>query len=1367
MSSRSTESERWIWRARLGAVCLALSAVAFRQQAGRVVADTKFDLTVSPWSFLGDATHLWDPTSAFGQLQNQAYGYLMPMGPFHGLLLSAGMPAWVVQRLWWSLLLSVAFLGFWRLSGAMKVGAPWARLVASILYALSPRIASELTITSVEVWPMALAPWVLWPLVDPRPKPLWWRVGISALAVALCGGVNAVATGAVLILPAVWFLTRSLSRRTLVTALAWLAGAIVAMAWWLGPLVLLGRFSPPFLDWIESAALTSSTASPFETLRGTSAWLGFLATRLGPEWPGGWSYTTQPALIVATTLVAGLGLVGLACTRSRNRAFLVVSVVVGLALLGLGSDGPWRSPLDATFRDLLDGPLAALRNAHKFDLVVRIPLLLGLVSALTVAENMTAKLPPWRLLYRTVVVALVVGATAPSLASGLARQQSFASIPQYWEDAADWLDGQPTQGTVLVLPAVSFADFAWGSTKDDPLQALMSRPMVARDAVPLGAAGSTRFLDSVVRAIGTGRVGPSLVSTLRSAGISFVVVRNDLRTQVQGDPLIAVHASMSSAGLSPATGFGPMSGNLADDATTTVDYRTQLSRRMVEVYQIPEARAATMQALSSTEVVQGGPEDLDRIDSQSNRSLFLMGSDGDHLSLPDAQRHVLTDGLRRQEVNFGATTHNRSDVLTKDAVPKQSRAAHDYIADAKAPMSTTRWKGVRGVSASSSASDATASLVLGPASRPGAAFDGDARTRWVSGRADRSVGEWLQVDLDPETSLRQIALTFSVDEPVVGRPNSVRVETDAGQRTVPTTGTLGPVIVTLPEGPTTFVRVTLETVDASQASAFAISELDLLGVETTEQLALPPAESPDTIVLGAESGRRSGCLVVTTQTYCSPRVEQPAEVPAVLARNLTLGTGGEYTLRGSVTARSGTATDALLSNSNRLSASSSSRLVPGPLDRPEAAIDGDMGTAWVAGTTDFGPSFTMKLPKAREVLGLQFSVPPTLAASGPKAVELTFSNGSEQSVEVRGDGYVEFKPTRTDSIEMSFGATHPLVDISSQTDSRTFVPVGFAEVQALGAEDLSWSLPRGAATGAECGFGPTLKIGDKEYNTVVTGTIDDVLQDRPLKWSLCGEDTVNIPAGSTDLTVSPSLEFEVSELTLDKTVVPDPSATEGEALMLSRPDPASLRIEVPTRSDARIIAVPQNFNLGWEAQTNGRALTPVRVNGWMQGWILPPGEAVTVMSSFAPHAQFQSTMLGGAVLAACMACLVMWRHRYGRLALQEELHPSVNAARVLAALAATFAWGLPAVVVIAALVLGGKVASIHASRKAVLVAGLLFPTLAAALVAYAPWPGGRANVDSPVVQAFVVIAVLTTTAWVLRGRPDVRGSRTHGAEKPA
>jgi len=249
-------SPELVWRIRRLAICLVLTAFAFNSSSGAQVPDTKLDLIVDPAGFLARALHMWDPQGFAGQVQNQAYGYLFPMGPFFTIGHAAGVPMWAVQRLWWSALLCTAFLGVVSLARRMRIGTPAARVVGGLAYALSPHVLSVLGPLSAEALPMCVAPWVLVPLVsaarDGSPRRAAMRSGVAVLCM---GAINAALVFAALIPTVLWFVTRRPDRRLVRLGGAWVLAVVLATSWWVVPLLLFGRDSVPFLGHIEAPPL--------------------------------------------------------------------------------------------------------------------------------------------------------------------------------------------------------------------------------------------------------------------------------------------------------------------------------------------------------------------------------------------------------------------------------------------------------------------------------------------------------------------------------------------------------------------------------------------------------------------------------------------------------------------------------------------------------------------------------------------------------------------------------------------------------------------------------------------------------------------------------------------------------------------------------------------------------------------------------------------------------------------------------------------------------------------------------------------------------------------------------------------------------
>ena len=110
----------------------------------------------------------------------------------------------------------------------------------------------------------------------------------------------------------------------------WALCLVLAVLWWVVALVLLGRISPPFLDFIESSGVTTQWTSLTEMLRGTDSWTPFVA----PNATAGASLVTGSVAVLATTLVAAAGLAGLALRSMPARGRLITMLLIGVVAAG-------------------------------------------------------------------------------------------------------------------------------------------------------------------------------------------------------------------------------------------------------------------------------------------------------------------------------------------------------------------------------------------------------------------------------------------------------------------------------------------------------------------------------------------------------------------------------------------------------------------------------------------------------------------------------------------------------------------------------------------------------------------------------------------------------------------------------------------------------------------------------------------------------------------------------------------------------------------------------------------------------------------------------------------------------------------------
>ncbi|MGC5022712.1 alpha-(1-_3)-arabinofuranosyltransferase domain-containing protein [Micromonospora sp. DT47] len=1273
---------------------LALTVLAFLQRPGEVTFDTKLDLAANPIDFLGRALHLWNPEATSGELQNQAYGYLFPMGPFFAVGQLLDVPPWITQRVWCAALLCGAFLGVLLLARVLHIGSEPTRCAAALGYALAPRMLTEIGLLSAEMLAVALLPWVLLPLAAVRRLGSPRRAAaLSALAVLCMSGVNAALVVTALVLPGLWLLTRRWDRAHLRLVAWWCVAVVGVTLWWIVPLLLLGQYSPPFLDFIESSTTTTGVASLFQAVRGTNQWVAFVVQG-EPWWPAGWLLVDNPILMALTALVAAVGLAGFACRGLPERQFLVLGFLAGLALMTIGYVGSLDSPLSGSARELLDGPLAPLRNVHKFEPVLRLPIMLGLAHAVAVGVGLfrhsslisrwcagwLSRLSPLRLgglrrvtdsdvprqwLAVVPVLLLIAGAAAPAWLGQLRLGPGWTDLPAHWRQAASWLAAHDPAARTLVVPASGFGQYTWGRTVDEPIQALAEAPWALRHQVPLGSAGNTRVMDTVEAVLAQGRGSPSLADFLARAGYRHLLVRHDIdRTQVEAPPVAVLRRALAnSPGLVPVASFGP-AVRMDDQQSSPVDAGAR-PVPAIEVYEVQRpVPPATAVLTGDVATVSGGPESLLPLLEQGllerDRPTVLAGD----RPRQGANQWIVTDGLRRRERNVGRVRDNLSQTLTADEAARQRRVALDVVPFPGAEHQTVAaYQGIRTVTASTAASFADNFVAAEPSYLPFAAIDGDPATAWRSAPLTGPVGQWLEVALDTPRQVNEVRLAF-VNDLGVGWPvTRFLITTDQGSvehEVAPSSGNHA--YSTLP-GVTTKVRVTVLGVAGGRTNGgLGIGELSVPDMAPRRALRVPAdvpnyAGPPPAYSFSRGPATRAACVAdVGSNAYdggvvpdasraaapvrCDRFLARVGEEPLGIDRLFRTPTAASYQVHLTAVARPGGQVPlAGSAQAARVSASASSNLAGDPAVAAYAAVDSDPTTAWVAETTDPRPTLSLSWSTPRRIGELRIRAADEPVASVPRVVELSTPRGS-QVVRLGSDGLARFTPVRTDRIEIS------VRDVDLRVADRRGgwpAPAGIAEIEVPALADLIRPVPPQTPISVACGAGPAVEIDGVRYDTSVAGTLADITAGRALPVTLCdgiAADGVDLPHGEHRLRTTRSESFVAQDawLTPKGATRAAPRHRDVQVVDWAATDRT---VRVGAGGEA-LLVVPENMNAGWRATLNGRVLPTTRVDGWQQAWVVPAGETAEVRLTFVPDTAYRGGLTAGALTALAVVCLAVW-----------------------------------------------------------------------------------------------------------------------------
>ena len=1252
-----------------GLVWLVAFLVLLANDPGRMFFETKLSVDLDPAGFYASLWHLMDPRNTFGALNNQAIGYAAPMGPFYLAGQLAHVPVWLTERLWLSLIIAVGFAGLVKLAEALDIGSPASRLLAGLVFALWPTFTIVIGSTSSAALPGMLAPWAVLPLTTAvrGPGGVVRAAARSGVVVLCMSGVNATVTLEALLLPGLFILAYARGRRLVSLAACWGVAVVMATAWWALPLLLQGKYAFNFLPYVEQASTTTGTESAAAALRGAGNWTAYL--NLGTPWlPAGWAMVSTPMAIIVGAIAAACGLYGLALRSLPAGTWLRLcfGLAAAAALAGYGRalGGPLHGPVD----HLLDGPLAPFRNVYKLEPVIAAALALGLAHAVATwlarhpGRQATTLQRIYTLEARAVVGVVLIGLMLPYLSGQVLNPGSFTAVPRYWYQVAAYLAAKSPQNTAVVVPADAHGTYLWGDPIDDPLVALAKSPWAERGLVPYGGAGSQILLDTVEKAIESGEEVSGLTGYLQRAGVRYLVVRNDLDPKQVGYTSAAlVHQTLALSGFTRVASFGPQIGGRQIQPRATRAQQAALpSFPAVEVY-APAGSPGSPSPVSAlpvsqTVLVNGGPDSLLQLTGQ-----HLLGPGqpaviaGDSVpaaasSGPRPAQWAVTDGQRRADNLFGLVNANVSYTYTAtETNPPDAgqlgRAGGPPRMLLPVPAAGHLTEAVLSGAASVTTSSYGSWIADTQQEDPASAFDGNPATAWAEGDEWSPVKQWIQIGFAGQRDLpASIGIRLLDDSTTREIASLLRVSTAAGSVTtrVAATGAVQPLKVV--PGRTSWLRITIagaRRVHLGYPGA-GISDVLIPGVQATRLLR--PAQDP--------AGTQAASAVFSFhQQVPSPTALADPAATAPMAR--TFSVAGPVTLRprASALALPGPGLDALLGRVSPPGPGLLQVTVAGspaaePPGFPASLISGSGSMPWTAASAS--PVIHLSWHGQRRIDSLIVR-PARGLPSTPQTVTITSPDGTRQA-SIGAGGLVRFPaPLTTDRIDVSFPRVRQAT-VVSDTGQLATLPVRLSQLSVPALAGLRAVTPdQQARFSLACGQGPALTVDGQAYRTAVSGTVGELSGYLPLPVRVCSPGgTLSLGAGRHALTAAAPGTFAVTDLSL-ATIAAGPQAVTASGAGPAASRAVTVRSWEPDQRQVSIgpgaasyLEMHGNFNSGWSATLNRQQLTPVRLDGWQQGFVVPAGPGGTVTLSFRAAATYHLVLAVSLAAAAILLAIAAW-----------------------------------------------------------------------------------------------------------------------------
>lgn len=1197
------------------AVLLVVVAVAILMatERGWYVSDNRFIWYWNPSRVLAQSISAWDSqVNTGGPPGDQGQLFIMALGVLRGV----GFAPWLAERLSMAGFIAIGAAGVAYVTREFSPRSRLAPVVAGLWWIASPYTLGYL-IPSALYLNAALSPWLLLAVIKGMTSESRWRwAAILTLLVGVAGWLNppALFWSLIPVAPAAAYLLFT-GRTTLWMVLRWgvVTGALVVVSVLpsLARSALTASNLAQNLALSETAPAVSQSSSWSESFRGFGFWLNYWnpSGRLVQPWVAPMLNNFFLVTLSFVPVVVAFAVVVFGKARGRL-LFGVVALLATAAMVAgfpVASPSPYGVVLFAIYRSV---PAAfAFRNSYKAGagLLLATSVLFGLGVQWFVAWAATRR----RL--RTAglaLVAVVIVACGLPLWSGAPLRLSVGNdgIPDYWYDAANYLNDQPGAGRTLIIPATENATYRWGAApQGDLFSSLFSRPFLQATVLSGTYVDTANLINSVAADLGSGTYRPGAIGPIaRRLGITYVLIRNDLDWQKLGLVRPSQLRSLrEDPDLTLVSTFGnPGQNTVAEGGTGFAD---QADARLppVEVYRVS----------GDTEPVRAVSDAPSMLVSGDGSAWPGLARSGALTSLgPMRYTARLNPDQLSGELEAGAgvtiTDTNRRIRASFSIVPGTTLAADETdraldLFGVPGSQTVTAFPDARSIEQVGQPDLAGAGL----GHEPKAAFDGDPSSSWLTGGLLGVYDQGVRVRLKGQHQISRLSLS-PAEGVGVRRVISVRVEFPDGTAE---NIDLGPGTTTAAFAPRTVDQFTIRITGVLGAGAgyFGLSNVQVPGLDLRAHLQVPD----DVMRTAAKSDSAQQSLATAPLSYRFDRLGETSKEP-VLRRDFRVA--GSRTLAGAGTMTlAPDADDAQLSRLLGLdtTAVATSRYLDSVRSSAALAFDGNLDTAWTL-DGDTGGNLTATFPTPRRVSSIEATVDVGADSTAPSTITAVVP-GQITSVAVPRNVACPATGPCPVTVRMNVAATDTksiAVQVEPGVERRK--PGEVAPKPARVFEVLTNGALNRSVTQLTTACQPDLAVIDgKPVGATVRGTEAELLQGRPVPLTLCSE----LPLNDGWHTLDGARSAPIDQLALTATDGRRP--IESTALPLAVTDRRTTTIGfTPSTPPGAKVVLGVGFNADWSATTGSGSLgRPVELDTQI-GWVLTGNEPVT--ASYGPQRSY-------------------------------------------------------------------------------------------------------------------------------------------------